>query len=390
MKTPKELREGLRRRWRHSTRREQQLLQGPWPLRLPIGEPPPGALRNDLEGVRAHLAAWRQVHIGQVDWQPRTYREASAPIDVPVAWQLEGPSDWVAGTDDASILREYAALIRNVPQAPPALRGVLVRLATLLAESEAHEVAQACRMAPHLARGSARGLPLRALPCEGHDTKFWERNRRLITALLEHLHPGEVRSAGLEAFLDAAPGNEHWLHLIDLDGGLLPWPHLQVRDRDLATQAPPGHTLLIVENLQCRHQLQGSVPLPGTVAVLGSGLNLAWMRAPWLAGRRVGYWGDIDTWGLAMLAQARSHAPHLEPVLMDRALFDQFAAAHAAPEPLHAPLPSACMRLNDAERALDAHLRGLAKGRLEQEYVPSAMAGAALGVFAANADRPAL
>lgn len=383
MKTPEELRERLRRRWRDPVRREEQLLRGPWPLTLPINEPPSHALRDELDKVRAHLNLWRRVRTGHVEWLHRTYRDVRTPVEIPFSWQLPTPSEWVAAIEDVAIQREYNALANLVPQALPALHGTLVRLAPLLAESEAREVAQACRMATHLARGSAHGLPLRALPCEGHDTKFWERNRKLLSALLEQLHPGEVRSAGLEAFLGAAPGGEHWLHLIDLDGGLLPWSHMQVRDRDLATHAPPGHTLLIVENLQCRHQLALERPLSGTVAVLGSGLNLAWMQAPWLARRRVGYWGDIDTWGLTMLAQARERAPHLHALLMTQALFDQLAPAHAAIEALPAPLLTSSA-LRPAELALDAWLREQPKGRVEQEYVPATQVHDAIRAFAAQ------
>ena len=59
-----------------------------------------------------------------------------------------------------------------------------------------------------------------------------------------------------------------------------------------------------------------------TIAVLGAGLNLGWLAAPWLRGRSVAYWGDLDTWSLHMLASARGHLPHLQALLMDRATFD--------------------------------------------------------------------
>ncbi len=55
--------------------------------------------------------------------------------------------------------------------------------------------------------------------------------------------------------------------------------------------------------------------------MLGAGLNLGWLAAPWLQERTVAYWGDLDTWGLHMLAIARGHVPHLHALLMDRATF---------------------------------------------------------------------
>ena len=85
------------------------------------------------------------------------------------------------------------------------------------------------------------------------------------------------------------------------------------------------------------------------------------------------YWGDIDTWGLHMLARARSHLPQLQALLMDRATFD--AHPHAAvAEPLLAPCPEPGALLS-APAELDAHLRTLDRGRLEQEFIaPAAVA----------------
>jgi len=63
--------------------------------------------------------------------------------------------------------------------------------------------------------------------------------------------------------------------------------------------------ILLVENVRCLHQL--SQPLPDTIAILGAWLNQGWLAAFWLQSRQMAYWGDIDTWGLAMLATARQH-----------------------------------------------------------------------------------
>jgi hypothetical protein len=106
-------------------------------------------------------------------------------------------------------------------------------------------------------------------------------------------------------------------------------------------------------------------------------MNLAWMDAPWLAGRRVAYWGDLDTWGLDMLARARGHVPQLQALLMDEALFDAHAAAHAVPEPLPAGEASPAGLLA-AEAALYGRLCNAPRGRLEQEFLPLATVHAAV------------
>ena len=142
---------------------------------------------------------------------------------------------------------------------------------------------------------------------------------------------------------------------------------MRVRASELLTTPLPDSRILLVENERCLHQLPQ--PVAHTIAVLDAGLNLGWLAAPWLQGRRVAYWGDLDTWGLHMLATARHHLPHLQALLMDAATFS--AHQHlAVAEPVHAP-DSACGMLAPDEATLCIHLRTQQKGRLEQEFVPT-------------------
>ncbi len=86
-----------------------------------------------------------------------------------------------------------------------------------------------------------------------------------------------------------------------------------------------------------------------TIAVLGAGLNLGWLAAPWLQERSLAYWGDLDTWGLRMLATARHHLPHLHALLMYRRHLYRAHQHLAMAEPVHAPEPIS--RRTDARRS---------------------------------------
>ena len=70
---------------------------------------------------------------------------------------------------------------------------------------------QAARVAFMLEPGFAEGRPLRLLSLEGIDTKFFERNARLVTTLLDERFDGEVSRQGLETFLGAIVDGDHWL-----------------------------------------------------------------------------------------------------------------------------------------------------------------------------------
>ena len=281
----------------------------------------------------------------------------------------------------ADIAADYQALAAVLARVDARFHRLLLRRLALWRGVPTEDVATAARMALQLAPGCAQGRPLRALAVAGNDSKFFERHAALLSALLDVRFDGAASRAGLTAFLDASADDEHWLLIAPLDAGLLPqlrFARLRVAASDLASTPLPARRILLVENERCLHLLQGALPLPDTIAILGAGLNLAWLAAPWLQQRQVAYWGDIDTWGLHMLARARSHLPQLQALLMDRTTFDAHTRAAVA-EPLPAPYPEPGS-LPPEEAALDAYLRTLDSGRLEQEFItPAAVESAVLG-----------
>ncbi|MHA7880161.1 MAG: Wadjet anti-phage system protein JetD domain-containing protein [Saccharospirillum sp.] len=367
MKSPAELGHKLARQWQNADLRVQRLLQSDtWPLRLPIGKPTSSDLTQRLDRVRTHLEQWRQADVGQVEWQAQRFRSTGEAVDVPVYWVLRTPSEWVAAVSDRTIRQEYQMLNRLAAATDSRFHRLMIRRRTLVLTRPGAEVIRATELALALSPGCAHGKPLRSLALAGIDSKFFERNRALIIALLDVLHEGQATDLGLEAFLDAEDEGHHWLLLVDLDGGLLPFKQQRVRARELQHIQLPGDAILVVENEQCLHQLPAT---PGTLAILGAGLNLAWMQAEWLANKRLAYWGDIDTWGLSMLARAREYQPHLMPLLMSQAVFDEYRAGKAVAE--HEPSETwPEVGLTEAEQQLYRYLLGLQQGRLEQEFLP--------------------
>lgn len=394
MKSPQELAAKLAQQWHSADWRERQLLGGAaaWPLALSIGQPDTAVFLGDAAALRHHLQQWRAVEqhgLGRVQWQERRYRGSSDAIAVPTHWLLDKPSQCIAALSHfkapghAQVKSEYArlsALIANVRR--PGFQRLLVRRLAQWRDTPTDAVIAAAHIALQLEPGSAHGRPLRALAVQGNDSKFFERHAGLLTALLDERFDGEAGRQGLVGFLGALPQDDHWLLIAPLAPGLLPFARQRVRASELPTTPLPSHHILLLENERCLHQLPQR--LPDTIAILGAGLNLGWLSAPWLQARDAAYWGDLDTWGLHMLAMARSHRPQLQALLMDRATFD----AHqdrAVPESTHAPPPLPDSPLLPGEYALDGHLRALAKGRLEQEFLPTDIVHHAVQTWASGA-----
>lgn len=375
MKSPDELREKLARQWENAALREGRLLDedGAWPVALPIGKPKAEVVRHETALVREQVRKWSEVRVGGVIWKEDRYRATLEPVRYPVQWIIRDGEEWVRAVGDRAMTEEYEVLRSLLDASDEVFHSLLVRRRALWRGRAVDELLTCLRMAAELRPGCADGLPLRALPLAGNDTKFFERHEGMLLALLDVRFEGEASEQGLEQFLGAASERGHWLLVVDLDGGLLPFEQMRLRATELASAGLPGSHLLLVENESCQHQLPR---LPGTVAVLGAGFDLSWLAGEWVKEKRVAYWGDLDTWGLELLGRARERVPGLRALLMTE---DVFAAnegqAVAEPVPVKGPARDS---LAESEARLFEKLKARSRGRLEQEFLPTDQVNAVL------------
>lgn len=366
MKSPGDLAQRLERQWRSADTREARLLNPVehWPLKLAIGKPSARQVSEEPRLVRSHLAAWRNVSIGEVHWETVRYRDLSQAVSVPARWELPNPSSWARASGSGEVQSQFSALSALISAADPVFHRYFVRRRSWRSKP-LNEVIAAAKLAAELEPACLGGRPLRMLGGQDIDSKFAERHGPLLTALLDIRYSGLASELGLGPFLDAAEESDHWLLVVDLDGDLLPFKQIRLRTQDLMNHVLPGEHLLVVENERCLYLLPD---LPRTIAILGAGLNLGWLRSPTVDDKALAYWGDIDTWGLKMLAAARRHQPRLSALLMDESTFaNNQQHAVVEPRPVDA-LPD--HELTASEKQLWLNLVAEHAGRLEQEFLP--------------------
>lgn len=380
MKSPAEIGRNLARQWQRSSVRLERLLNpGSWPQTLNIGKPSARLFTDNIQAALRHVENWRRVSVGKIDWEPVSYRAGLAPISLPMRWHLRSPSEWIAATNDPAVSQEFARLEYLVEHVDSTFHALLVAQRSLWLTRPPEEVVATAQLATRLSPGCAQGRPLRLLAEHGVDTKFFERNASLLTRLLDERVEGAASEQGLTTFLDAFEESAHWVLVVPLQPELLPFKRLRLTTAELAETLLPGSRLLVVENEQCIHLLPEN--LPDTLAVLGSGLDLQWLASAHLAGKQIAYWGDMDTWGLLMLARARLHQPAVEALLMERELFDQHSPGNAVVEPAKA-LESAPPGLLADEADFYRYLLVQERGRLEQEYLPKVQVGRSIEQWA--------
>ena len=366
MRPPKYLAKKLFRQWQDPNLRAERLLnKKAWPLLLRIRRPSPSDVMMKLSDVRSHLNDWKKVRIGEVQWDEVQYRGVRDPLKVPVFWKIDRPEEWVLATQNHDVKNEFKKISKIIDSVDKIFAPLLIRRFYLIAEKSEDEIIKSCELALLLNPGCAQGAPLRTLS-HGVDSKFYERNRKLLVSLLDVLFNNLVSEQGLETFLGAIDESDHWILLTDLSRKLLLFQQLRVRGSDLAKTPLPAENILIVENESCLHHLP---ELEDTIAILGAGLDLSWMEGGWLDDKKIAYWGDIDTWGLTMLARAKARRPFLTALLMDETLYDKYREQSAVKEPRVAS-KTPPEHLNQQERYLYLRLVSEAQGRLEQEFIP--------------------
>jgi len=359
------------REWSNNTNL-RDLLSGarPFPRRVLLKAPTDAQALADPRRFRDFVDRWKQwPHAGQLQWQTKQFRRMGEQ-QVPVALQIDSMPELirVLGPQAEARHRRWEQRMRPLLNLDTRLSPVLLRHLADVEKMTPDDATLMAQLLPQLQQGMGQGGYLRALPLIGVDTKFVESWQSLIADLLDCLYAGTVTEQGcLLNWLECRANPAGWLLVRPLcrrsRERLAGLPIVQLDIQMLRCYPLPAARILIVENKQSGYALP---ELDDTIAVFGGGRNTAWMAAAWLADKQIGYWGDIDSWGLTMLSEARTRQPHLRALMMDEPTLLQHQARMVdEPTPLD-PLPES---LTAAEQQLFCRLRDghYGRSRLEQE-----------------------
>lgn len=364
--TPDDIAARVRRRWNDGSLLRAYAGSEPFaPIEVPIRGPRAAEIGDDLEAVRAWVAAldagrrddrrytlsWHAVggrHIGRNRLPSRAILSSFDQV-----WALLGVRESVARFDEiVRLVGEHPRVrdwVVDHPLRALELHDEMSRLVWAYEWLDGH-------------RGSGRYV--REISAPGVDTKFAEKHRVVLAAMLgvPSRPAGFLASLGLAAkpelirFRPAqslglpAQGSEFAMRVGEL--GALP-----VRPR----------TATIVENEIS--YLSVAVPEDGVI-LWGKGFEVDRVGSlRWLSDTDVTYWGDIDTHGFAILDRLRAWLPQTRSVLMDRATLLAHRERWGREE---RPAHSSLTRLTAGEQDLYADLVTDALGervRLEQERI---------------------
>ncbi|HEY3455802.1 MAG TPA: Wadjet anti-phage system protein JetD domain-containing protein [Bryobacteraceae bacterium] len=221
---------------------------------------------------------------------------------------------------------------------------------------------------------SGAGLYLRQLDIPGVDTKFIQARTGLLSELLDRILPdaGSATSSVRIKNFEQRYGliSKPFLirfRILDERLAIQGLSDLSVPLAQFAQLDLPVEQVFITEN-----EVNGLVfpDIPASLVIFGLGYGVQLLgEAGWLKGKRLYYWGDIDTHGFAILDRLRADFPHVRSFLMDHETLTAHRELWVTDEDRYEGILT---RLTPSETALFDDLKHGSLGdrvRLEQERI---------------------
>ena len=358
-----------------------------WPWVVPLGRPTERDVLTNAQLVLAWRDAW-------VDAKASGDFEVETDV---IAWRAIGTQtvpvrvlfvNTKAIAKVAGLLPLWTQVVTRAKRFValwPGIEEAMVREWAMLADWSDDAVLALERVLTWFVDHPKSGLYLRQLPIEGVDTKwFTEPRKKVVQRLLVAIREAK-ESVPLMAESSEALDPDTTFETVC---GLKPLPKL-IRARlldevdqkvfyglsDLSlpldewAQLPLHPEIVFIsENLQTGLAFEAH---PKSVVFFGLGAGVTQLAAiPWVRTARIIYWGDIDTYGLEILAQLRSVLPQTESVMMNRQTLEAFRGLAVAENRQASGAHVEHLRENERE-VFDALKMGdLARLRLEQQRIP--------------------
>lgn len=349
--------------------------ESPFPRRLVLKRPTAAELLDRFDEARAWIAQVRGQRHCRVEMREVGHRVLGANVLPHEVW-IDTCEDALAFVGRQREAARFDRLVTLTRDREPRLLGWLAQR-SLRALQLADDWPRLLDIIDWVAATPRPGIYLRQVDLPGIHTKFIEAHRGVLTELLDGVLPPEAIDQGASSvgqfarrygFLDKPERIR--FRILDPRHALLPGGKIQ----DITLDAPSFAGLdcgcsrvLITEN---EINFLALPPMRDTLVIFGAGYGFDTLgRTPWLAGRRIHYWGDIDTHGFAILDQLRSRLGQVESFLMDRATLMAFEPHWGLEQK---PTPRDLPRLTEEERALYDDLRDnriRSNLRLEQERI---------------------
>lgn len=359
-------------------------------IRLPLGRTTEKESAGSLIAVRNLCRRWRETAARREGWHLETksvrWRTVGLSLDLPAAITVDSPeklckalspggvtqSQWMGGIERLKQAARFfdIAVMQTNREILSELVRVFKNCRVLWSKNfDEAEFDLLLRLVDWLITHPDSGAFVREIPLTGLDTKWLERHLKEVCGLfnlVRHHRFGTapcltgdfMREAGLRVkplFVRVRhaqhwrPGNAQDVIQLTLD--------------EIKRMEPACDTVVIIENEQTGLSIDIDANIP---ILIGMGYGAAALsQVQWLASKRILYFGDLDTHGLAILSDVRRAWPQTQSVLMDRQTLEDFRTL-AVIEPRQVANVPEMLTAEEKELFEELSRTGL---RLEQERI---------------------
>lgn len=347
-----------------------------FPKRMHLKGPTSAQLAEDFAEARDWIA--------RLDHEAKHYRVVRRSINHRILGANSVPTEiWIDTLGDALELigrrrdgARFTALVALTGERQPCLGSWLAKR-PLRALELADDWSRLLEIVAWLQQHPRSGVYLRQVDIPGVHSKFIEDHRAVLTELFDLVLQQKAvdeTAHGLSGFcrrygFHDKPSRLRF-RILDPSLALLATgtdQDISVTRDTFARLDLPVERVFITEN---EINFLAFPPVPRSMVIFGAGYGFEMLaEADWLQGRRIYYWGDIDTHGFAILDQLRACFPTAVSFLMDR---NTLLAHQPHWGKESQPEKRELQRLNSEEHALYDDLRRnrlSAQLRLEQERI---------------------
>lgn len=328
-----ELRDKVASSWRSGRIAKAALgaVDGMFPLEINLGSAGRRAFDTAPQKVIEHAQALKKASTrGEggflIKWQtirPSGWQSQTVPRYA-VFTTPEMAAAFLGATERTHLRQLLSVAERTAAQAPELLP--LVQSKPFVAIKHAAKWGSLLDVVGYFLDNPRPGVGLREIAVPGIDSKFIENNKQILDVMLSWTMPEEALDRSASGVIGGGFERRHGLVTSDplIRFRLLdPDEHrpfgigdFSVPSRDFHAADIHCDVVIICEN---KRTFETFPAVAGGIVLWGQGRAVALLGgATWLRGRRLIYWGDIDSHGFSILSHLRSHFPHTESMLMDQ------------------------------------------------------------------------
>lgn len=314
---------------------------------------------------------WKANLPGELIWEEYNWKIVGKQT-LPTALILKNPRDVALWIDELNHWESFDQIKKYLAKEFSQLSPRLLNSIYMTYGNQISELDKLLSVVNWLVKNRNSNLYARQLPIKGIDSKWVEKNKDIITQVLIEITPKENETddfysiTGLKSFPFSVR-----VRILDpkLSAKIAGITDLTINLDELIKLDLGASKILLVENLQSGLALG---VIPETIAIMGMGNSVSLLASvAWLKTLKIYYWGDIDTYGFAILNQLRMHFPSCVSVLMDKkTLLDNIDYKSLEPKQYtFGELANLTKLESELFESLKTHEWGQSL-RLEQERIP--------------------